>query len=384
MLALLLSLIALEQDSPIQVKDQAEFVRQVRQAKPGAKILLAPGEYRGGFHFSNVRGTEFKPITIGGADPSNPPKILGGNTGIQLSDVSYLELRDLIIDGPRYNGINIDDGGTPESSSHHVTLRNLQVFNLPKGNHDAIKLSGLDDFKVLNCRAQKWGGSGIDMVGCHRGEISGCTFREGGDSGVQTKGGSAQIRIVGCRFEDGGQRAVNIGGSTGLQFFRPPLSQVASGSRYEAKAITVEGCTFIGSMSPIAFVGADGATVRFNTIFNPDRWAIRILQETGTPDFVKCRNGVFESNLVVFRSDRWASGGVNVGGGTAPETFKFHRNFWYCSDRPERSKPVLPVTETSGVFSLDPRLVDPAAGNVAVKAGSPAEAVGAHAFKKRR
>ena len=115
------------------------------------------------------------------------------------------------------------------------------------------------------------------MVGCHRGEIVACTFRHGdtvGDHGVQAKGGSSDVVIRRCRFEHAGQRAVNLGGSTGLAFFRPKPEG------YEAKNITVEDCTFDGSMAPIAFVGVDGAIVRHNTIYRPRRWGFRILQET--------------------------------------------------------------------------------------------------------
>ena len=36
---------------------------------------------------------------------------------------------------------------------------------------------------------------------------------------------------------------------------------------------------------------------------------------------------------------------VNLGQGTAPETFEFARNWWYCIDAPERSVPRLPVAE---------------------------------------
>src|SRR6185436_17236812 len=123
---------------------------------------------------------------------------------------------------------------------------------------------------------------------------------------------------------------------TGLQFFRPKPQG------YEARAIRVEGNTFIGSDAPVAFVGVDGAVVRFNTIYRPHKWALRILQETHAPGFVPSRGGVFEDNVVVFRLEGWIEGGVNIGPGTAPATFRFARNAWYCEDRPERSRPSLP------------------------------------------
>ena len=57
----------------------------------------------------------------------------------------------------------------------------------------------------------------------------------------------------------------------------------------EARNLVVEHNTFVGSDAPIAFVGVDGATVRFNTIHLPHRYAIRILQKTTAPGFVPCR-----------------------------------------------------------------------------------------------
>jgi hypothetical protein len=107
-------------------------------------------------------------------------------------------------------------------------------------------------------------------------------------------------------------------------------------------------------MAPVAFVGVDGAVVRYNTFEQPGRWALRILQENRSAGFTGCRNGSFTDNLVVFESSRWAEGGVNVGPGTAPETFTFARNWWYCSDRPARSQPRLPVPEQDGVYGRDP------------------------------
>jgi hypothetical protein len=203
--------------------------------------------------------------------------------------------------------------------------------------------------------------------------IEGCTFRqrEGGDgSGPQTKGGSSEIVIRRNRFENAGQRAVNIGGSTGLEYFRPKPQG------YEAKDIRVEGNVFIGSLGAVAFVGADGALVRFNTIYRPGRWAVRILQETREPGFVPCRNGMFTDNIIVFRSDQWSEGGVNIGPATAPESFRFARNLWYCEDQPARSRPTLPSAEEDGVIGKDPLFRDAENGDLSLREGSPAAGKG--------
>jgi hypothetical protein len=347
--------------------------------------MLAPGSYAGGMSFADLRGEPGKPIVIAGADPANPPRIVGGGSGLHLSRVAHLELRDLHLTGAAGNGLNIDDGGTAATPTHHLVLRNLRVTDVgPRGNTDGIKLSGVDEFRVENCTVERWGegGSGIDMVGCHQGVIEGCVFRQNrgpagaqGANGIQAKGGSSGVAIRRNRFEEAGGRAVNIGGSTGMPYFRPKPQG------YEAKDIRVEGNTFIGSAAPVCFVGVDGATVRFNTLYRPGRWAIRILQETRDPGFVPCRNGVFEDNVIVFQSGSWASGGVNIGPGAAPETFRFARNLWYCEDDPARSRPTLPTPETDAVIGKDPLFRAPDRGDFTPRPGSPAAGKGAAALR---
>ena len=125
-------------------------------------------------------------------------------------------------------------------------------------------------------------------------------------------------------------------------------------------------------------VGVDGAVVRFNTIHNPGRWAIRILQETTAPGFVPSRNGVFEDNIVAFRSDE-ITGAVNVGSNTAPETFRFARNWWYNIASPSQSIPSLPTLEVGGTYGIDPQFVDPVNDDFHLRPGSPASGVGAYA-----
>lgn len=137
-----------------------------------------------------------------------------------------------------------------------------------------------------------------------------------------------------------------------MSFFRPrPLG-------YEAKGILVEDSQFIDTAAPIAFVGVDGATVRYNTILRPRRWCVRILQETQRDGFVPSRNGEFVHNLDVFDS-RDLRAVVNVGAGTAPDTFRFAENLWYCSDRPELTRQLvrLPAAEARGSYDIDLGLV---------------------------
>lgn len=350
----------------VPVATPAELRAAVAAARPGTKILLAGGTYAGGFLFANLRGEPERPIVLAAADPKNPPLFADAKTGLHLTNPAWVELRDLAFTRLSDNGLNLDDGGPAplgegERRAHHITVRGLRVTDVgTTGNQDGIKLSGLWDFRVEDCVIERWGtggGSAIDMVGCHRGVIAGNTIRHrepapGNCTGVQMKGGSAEITVVRNRFEQAGGRAVNIGGSTGRPFFRPPLA--GAGPHAEARAIRVEGNTFVGGVAPMAFVGVDGAVVRFNTIEVPGRWALRILQENRAADFVASRGGVFTDNVVIFDGAQWAEGGVNIGAGTAPETFVFARNWWWCRDRPERSTPRLPTPETDGVYGRDP------------------------------
>jgi hypothetical protein len=72
------------------------------------------------------------------------------------------------------------------------------------------------------------------------------------------------------------------------------------------------------------------------------------------------------------------SGGVNVGPNTAPKTFKFAGNLWYCEDRPSRSEARLPTEEKDGVTGKDPKFIDAAKGDFRVGPDSPARDRGAH------
>ena len=347
----------------LHVRNAAELRAAVAAAQPGTRILLAGGDYGGGFRFTDLRGEPGRPIVIAAADPQRPPVFSQASVAMHLSNPAHVELSGLTLTKLSGNGVNIDDGtANSDAGARHIVLRGLRISDIgAEGNNDGIKLSGVTDFQVLDCTIERWGtrgGSAIDMVGCHRGVIRGNTIRHvvpepPNCTGVQCKGGSSEIAVLANRFEHAGGRGVNLGGSTGRQFFRPAIPP--GKENLEARNIRVEGNTFIGGMAAVAFVGSEGGVVRFNTIERPGRWALRILQENRAEDFLPCRNGEFSDNVIVFESARWSEGGVNLGSGTAPQTFSFARNWWYCVDRPDRSTPRLPTEEREGVYGRDPR-----------------------------
>jgi hypothetical protein len=279
---------------------------------------------------------------------------------LMLSGCSFVEIEGLVFEGAEANGLNIDDADRAGQPARGIVLRGLTVRNnAPRGNRDGIKLSGVDDFLVSDCIVEDWGtgGSGIDMVGCHKGVVEKSTFRRTGAeaaanheaNGVQMKGGSSNITVRKCKILRAGGRGVNLGGSTGIDYFRP------LDAGYEARDLTLEDCIIEGSMAPVAFVGVEGATVRRNTLRYPGRWAFRILQENTASGIVPCGKGIVTENTIVFRSTELAMA-VNIGGGTEPETFRFERNTWLCEDRASetRRRVQLPVEEIDGIYGNRP------------------------------
>lgn len=329
----------------VRVGNSSELRQAMGTLRPGTTLLLAPGNYSGGLYLSDVRGSNEQPVVIEGTDPDDPPIFTEGGQALHFADCSHLTLRNIKVKGFPTNGINVDDGGSFETPAHHIVLENITILEIgPKGNHDALKMSGVDHFVVRKCHFEGWGGSGIDMVGCHHGIIEDCTFigKEGfsQSNGVQLKGGTQDVLVQCCFFNHAGQRSINLGGSTGLRFFRPSVQD------YEAKDITIAGNRFVGSMAPAAWVTSDGGYVHHNTIILPDKWVLRILQESRDARFKPCHDGVFEYNLIIF--DSKVQTFVNVGPRTAPGTFMFGYNAWYDLDG--YREPLLPAPETEGIY----------------------------------
>jgi hypothetical protein len=332
----------------VVVRDADSLRAALHDLKPGTTLKIAPGDYPGGHHVSGI-----EKLTIEALDAKNPPHFKGGANGWQFSRCAGLTLRNVRISGQTGNGLNLDDGGQLDKRVTGITLDHLEISNIgPKGNHDGIKCSGLDHLTIRDCTISGWGGQGIDFVGCHHLLITGCKFtgKEGftASAGVQLKGGTSDVIVEKCHFTNAGGRPINVGGSTGLPYFRP------QGAKYEATRLLVRDNVIEGSLCAAAFVGVDEAEFSDNTILFPTKWIFRILQETREPGFVPCRNVVVKNNRIVFRRSQ-VQIEINSSPGTAPETFRFEGNRWFAEDRPQASKPRLPVEETGGAYGNDPR-----------------------------
>ena len=350
--------------------------RALQDVKPGDAIRLLPGNYTNGAYLQRISGSAEAPIWFGG-EPNQPrPVFTGTNAGIHLSRMRHVVVENIEVTATRSNGINCDDGGdfANSNATRHVIFRNLRIHNTGSGgNQDGLKLSGINDFFVLDCEFTRTsaGGSAIDHVGCHRGVVARCTFTEGGNS-IQCKGGSEDIEIRSCKFIGTRERAINVGGSTGLTLFRPPITTNAP--NVEARNIRVIANLFQDTaVTPIAYVNAVDCLVANNTIINPKRWIVRILQETVSQkgyEFLPCGQNQFVNNLIYYNGTE-ISVPINIGGNTAPETFQFANNLWIDHNNPQRSRPQLPAPERDGIYGQDPKFKN-AANDYTLQPGSPA------------
>ena len=357
--------------------------RAVNAAEPGTAVVIHAGDYAAGSYWDGISGTEANPIWIGGAAGESKPRILDGSEGIHLSSVRYLVLHDLEITGADANGINCDDGGEVDDpeATRFVVLRGLHVHGIGTGgNNDCLKLSGVRDYYILDSVFENGsgGGSGIDHVGCHRGMIVGNRFANMGSNAIQSKGGSSDIEIRGNWFEDCRDRTLNIGGSTGFEFFRPPLS--ATSVNYEAIDIRVFSNVFIGSDAPFAFVGALNCIVANNTVVHPHNWFFRILQETlssGDYAFGACADNEVVNNIFFYDRSDLSSTQINVGSNTAPSTFVIRNNLWFNDPDPSQSGITgMPVSEQNGIYGQDPMFADLIERDYRLLNGSPARSSG--------
>ncbi len=133
------------------------------------------------------------------------------------------------------------------------------------------------------------------------------------------------------------------GARPGKQFFRPP------GAKYEARRISIRDNVFEGGVCATAFTGVTDAEFTGNRVVRPEKWIFRILQETKGEGFKPCGDVRISGNEFIFRRED-VSTEINIGEGTAPRTFVFENNRWFAEDRPETSRPKLPVAETGGRY----------------------------------
>jgi hypothetical protein len=340
-----------------------------KDVMPGDTMYVMFGNYPGGLYLDNLQGEPGNYITIKG-EGQGDALFEGGTQAIHFVNPRYLRIEDLNFRGQTGNGVNIDDGGDYSSPAGPLEIRNCKWLSMDAtGNNDMLKMSGVDNFIIENCRFTDGspGGSMIDFVGCHEGTIQDNYFENAGSNCIQAKGGTENLVIRRNRFINGGHRAINIGGSTGLAFFRPIDAE------FESARILVNSNIFIGGATPFGFVGTTESKAYNNTIIHPESWAFRILQETTDERFVRCSFNEVRNNIFIL-DNKSTTPAVNIGPNTLPETFSFSNNLWHNSDNPDWPGPNLPAEETAGVYGQEPMfLANPEYG---IPENSPARKAG--------
>jgi hypothetical protein len=354
------------------------LTRAAQGLQAGTAVYLHAGTYPGGVLLSDIRGTSASPVWIAGAPGESRPIIKGGGDGLHFIRPRYLVVQDLDIRDAAGNGINVDDGdevGNTEAA-RFVVLQRLTISDTgarPAGIADCLKLAGVSDVAVLHSTFGQCGdgpGSGavgVGGVGVHRATVAFNRFSGNGYGAVQFKGGSDEVDIVGNVIRDAGWRGVNMGGSTGPEFFRPPLSD--SRPNYEAARIRVQANVFVGGEAAAAFTGCVDCEFSHNTVVDPSKWAVRILQETvsaGRYAFAPASKGRVAGNIFYFRrSDLNTGEDINIGPGTDPASFLSTRNVWYAHDAPRQSSPRLGALrgDRESMVGEDPQFVDADAGD---------------------
>jgi len=345
--------------------------RAAQNLSPGTGVYLHAGRYPGGAFLADIRGTSDAPIWIAGAPGEPRPIIQGGGDALHFVRPKYLVVQDLDIRDAGGNGINVDDGDDVRNAdaARFVVLQRLAIENTgvrPSGIADCVKLAGVSDVVVLRSTIGRCGNGptsgavGVGGVGIHRATVAFNQFAANGYGAVQFKGGSDDIDVVGNVMTDFGWRGVNMGGRTGVQFFRPPLT--GAGPNYEAARIRVRGNRFIGGEAAAAFTGCVDCEFSHNVVVDPGKWALRILQESVSLDrytFVPSSRSRISDNIFYFRrADLNTGEDINIGANTDPASFSLSRNVWYAHDEPRQSDPRLGALprDRDATIGVDPQI----------------------------
>jgi hypothetical protein len=88
---------------------------------PGDTIMIHEGIYPGGISIANLQGTIDNWIHIISA-PSETVIFNGGINSWQITDGAYVHIKGIVFQQQKGNGLNIDDGGSYNTPSHHIVI----------------------------------------------------------------------------------------------------------------------------------------------------------------------------------------------------------------------------------------------------------------------
>jgi hypothetical protein len=125
--------------STIYQGNPGNYLTLLAQLQPGDTLLLDAGTYTDGLPLYNLNGSVNAPIVIAGPTTGGTAVFLADpcicyNT-IEIQDSSYIEIRNLELDGQQLSGVDaVKAGGNPFTNwAHHITLENLTIHDHDNG-----------------------------------------------------------------------------------------------------------------------------------------------------------------------------------------------------------------------------------------------------------
>ncbi len=140
-------------DAHLIPADPSNYISYLGSLMPGDTLALAAGDYTQGLNLSNRNGTASDPIVIMGAGTTT---VFLGNAccnTVNITNCSFLVIRDFKIDGQNINYIDgVKAGGGANNFAHDITLENLLIVN----NGGNIEGDNQTDGISTKCAAWRW------------------------------------------------------------------------------------------------------------------------------------------------------------------------------------------------------------------------------------
>ncbi len=108
--------------------NESNYTSFLSRLKPGDILILGEGAYKKNLNLNNIHGTETQPIVIQGVEGKTVFIGSQGSNTVDITNCSYLEIKNLTVDGKSIGGI---DGIKMGSSGvcHHIVLENNLIQN---------------------------------------------------------------------------------------------------------------------------------------------------------------------------------------------------------------------------------------------------------------
>jgi len=109
----------------------SDYLTLLNNLQPGDTLQLAAGTYTQGLPIDGLNGTSGNPIIIAGPESGAPAVFTARSccNTVSIQDTSYVEIRNLELDGLNLPNIDAVKAESTGSLSHHITLENLYIHS---------------------------------------------------------------------------------------------------------------------------------------------------------------------------------------------------------------------------------------------------------------